>query len=34
MLYENTLYEISNNVNTGVEYEIALFFMLLENKKE
>lgn len=30
MLYENTLSEISNNVNTGVEYEIALFYKLLK----
>lgn len=32
MLYPNTLSEISNNTNTGVEYEIALFFKLLKNK--
>ena len=30
MLYESTLSEISNNVNTGVEYEIALFYKLLK----
>ncbi len=33
MLYPSTLSEISNNINTGVEYEIALFFKLLESKK-
>ncbi len=33
MLYPSTLSEISNNINTGVEYEIALFFKLLEIKK-
>ena len=32
MLYVNTLYEIMNNINTGVEYEIALFYKLLRNK--
>jgi hypothetical protein len=31
MLYANTLSEISNNINTGVEYEIALFYKLLKN---
>lgn len=30
MLYNSTLSEISNNVNTGVEYEIALFYKLLK----
>ena len=29
MFYPNTLQEIENNVNTGVEYEIALFYQLL-----
>lgn len=29
MLYSSTLSEISNNINTGVEYEIALFYKLL-----
>ena len=28
MLYPNTLFEIENNINTGVEYEIALFYQL------
>lgn len=32
MLYHNTLNEITLNINTGVEYEIALFYKLLENK--
>jgi hypothetical protein len=30
MLYTNTLSEISNNINTGIEYEIALFYKLLK----
>ena len=30
MLYNNTLNEIENNINTGVEYEIALFAKLIE----
>ena len=30
MLYSTTLNEIANNINTGVEYEIALFYRLLE----
>lgn len=34
MLYSSTLYEISNNINTGVEYEIALFYKLLKNQPE
>ena len=34
MLYSSTLYEISNNINTGVEYEIALFYKLLKGKSE
>lgn len=29
MLYPNTLYEICTNINTGVEYEIALFYQLV-----
>ena len=29
MLYPNTLYEIATNINTGVEYEIALFYQLV-----
>lgn len=29
MLYNNTLFEIQNNANPGVEYEIALFYRLL-----
>lgn len=32
MLYENTLNEVRNNINTGVEYEIALFYVLLSIK--
>lgn len=32
MLYHNTLNEITSNINTGVEYEIAIFYKLLENK--
>lgn len=31
MLYNYTLDEIRSNINTGVEYEIALFYMLLKN---
>lgn len=31
MLYTNTLSEIKNNINTGVEYEIALFYKLLKS---
>lgn len=30
MLYSSTLNEIRNNINTGVEYEIALFYKLLK----
>ena len=30
MLYPTTLNEIETNINTGVEYEIALFYMLLK----
>lgn len=32
MLYNSTLSEITNNINTGVEYEIALFYKLLQIK--
>lgn len=32
MLYTSTLSEVSNNINTGVEYEIALFYKLLKNQ--
>ena len=32
MLYANTLSEVRNNINTGVEYEIALFYALLSIK--
>lgn len=31
MLYTNTLSEVSNNINTGVEFEIALFYKLLKD---
>ena len=34
MLYNSTLSEITNNINTGVEYEIALFYKLLKNNAE
>lgn len=34
MLYTNTLSEITNNINTGVEYEIALFYQLLKIKPD
>lgn len=34
MLYSNTLQEISNNINTGVEYEIALFAELIKGNKD
>ena len=34
MLYPSTLKEIRTNTNTGVEYEIALFFQLLALKPE
>jgi len=34
MLGPNTLREIRENVNTGVEYEIALFYKLLTNEEE
>lgn len=32
MLYSYTLSEIRNNINTGIEYEIALFYVLLSIK--
>ncbi len=34
MLYKNTLNEIQHNINTGVEYEIALFYVLLLSEQE
>ena len=34
MLYSNTINEIILNQNTGVEYEIALFYSLLCNDVE
>lgn len=34
MLHTNTLYEIQHNSNTGVEYEIALFYVLLPQEEE
>lgn len=34
MLYQYTENEIRSNTNTGVEYEIALFYCLLEAKKD
>ncbi len=34
MLYTNTLFEVANNINTGVEYEIALFYKLLKNQPD
>ena len=34
MLYESTLNEIATNINTGVEYEIALFYALLKNNPQ
>lgn len=33
MLHNTTLSEISSNINTGVEYEIALFYKLLKGKQ-
>lgn len=30
MLYSSTLNEIRTNINTGIEYEIALFYSLLQ----
>lgn len=32
MIYSNTLSEIINNINTGIEYEIAMFYALLSKK--
>lgn len=34
MLYDNTLKEIATNLNTGVEYEIALFYHLLKHRED
>ncbi|MGN0091792.1 MAG: hypothetical protein ACI35M_01850 [Alistipes sp.] len=34
MLYQNTLKEILHNSNPGVEYEIALFYVLLNHEQE
>jgi hypothetical protein len=34
MLHHNTLYEIETNANTGVEYEIALFYKLISNNSD
>lgn len=34
MLHHNTLYEIETNTNTGVEYEIALFYKLISNNAD
>lgn len=34
MLYNYTLNEIATNINTGVEYEIALFYALLKNRPD
>lgn len=34
MLYQNTLREIRENINTGVEYEIAMFYALLTIKPD
>lgn len=34
MFYKNTLNEIQHNINTGVEYEIALFYVLLPKEEE
>jgi len=34
MLHHNTLYEIETNTNTGVEYEIALFYKLISNNSD
>lgn len=34
MLHPNTIYEIQHNSNTGVEYEIALFYALLPLERE
>ena len=34
MLYKSTLSEIRTNINTGIEYEIALFYTLLTDTQE
>lgn len=34
MLHHNTLFEIETNTNTGVEYEIALFYKLISNNAD
>lgn len=34
MLYDYTLREIQTNINTGVEYEIALFYQLLSKEEK
>lgn len=34
MLYSTTLSEIENNINTGVEYEIALFYQLAPSNEK
>ena len=34
MLYPTTLFEIENNINTGVEYEIALFYQLVPSNEK
>ena len=34
MLYPTTLFEIENNINTGVEYEIALFYQLSSSEEK
>ncbi len=34
MLYPNTLQEITHNTNTGIEYEIALFYSLVSAKEQ
>ena len=34
MLYPNTLNEIATNINTGVEYEIALFYQLVSANEQ
>lgn len=34
MLYPNTLNEIATNINTGVEYEIALFYQLVSSDEQ
>ena len=34
MITDSILFDIQHNVNTGIEYEIALFFSLIPNKSE